>query len=337
MRRISRRGWNGSARRTAGKRAVALAIGLDLGGTQVRAALISAGKVLRKASDQTDVAGGPQGVMRQFRALAEEACGGSFDSVRAIGVSAPGPLDTVSGIVGLMPTLPGWEDFPLRGQVAQLFGRPAVVENDGIAAAFGEWKHGAGQGLSHLVYVTVSTGIGGGVVVDGHLMHGRRGMGGHVGHFRLAQEGPTCSCGATGCFEALAAGTALDKRAQAEAAREPEGYLGMEAKRGPVGARQAVEGARCGDPQCIRLIDQEADYLGMGFTGLIHLYSPERIIMGGGVSQAFDLLNGLIHARIAGDAMAPFKDVPVVPAQLGDNSGLVGAAALAMAGAIGVD
>lgn len=308
-----------------------MSIGFDLGGTQVRAALVNDGEVVKRAAARTDVAGGAEGVMMQFRQLASEVCNPSqFSHVRAVGVSAPGPLDTETGIVDHMPTLPGWEGFPLRTRLADIFDRPAIVENDGIAAAFGEWKHGAGQGLDHLVYVTVSTGIGGGVVVDGRLMHGRRGMGAHVGHFRIAPKGPVCSCGAIGCFEAFAAGTALAKRVRQTADHNPSGYLGRMAAAGALETRHAVEGARAGDPECLALIREEADLLGVGFTGLVHLFSPQRIIMGGGVSQAFDLLSDGIHQRIRTMAMAPFRDVEVVPAALGDNCGLVGAASLAL-------
>ncbi len=210
-------------------------------------------------------------------------------------------------------------------------GLPVVIENDGIAAAFGEWQFGAGRGLDNLVYVTVSTGIGGGVVLDGRLVHGRRGMAGHVGHVRLAADGPRCACGVVGCFEAFASGTALGHRARLAAAERPEGYLAAVSRRERIEARHVVAGARAGDATSIRLLDEEADYLGIGFVSLIHLFSPDIVVMGGGVSQAFELIEGRIHAMIARDAMAPFRAVPVVAAGLGDNAGLVGAAALAEA------
>lgn len=305
-------------------------IGLDLGGTQVRAALVQAGKVLARTAVRTDVSG-PDVVMRQFVALVEDvsqAAGGA--PIRAVGMCAPGPLDTVSGIIDHIPTLPGWEQFPLRDRLSEIFGLPAIVENDGIAAAFGEWQHGVARGLDHLVYVTVSTGIGGGVVVDGRLMHGARGMGGHVGHFTLVGEGPVCSCGRVGCFEAVAAGTAFGKRARAAAAGNPRSYLGSIAARETVEGRHAVEGARAGDASCLALVAEEADLLGSGFASLLHLYSPQMIVMGGGVSVAFDLLEPGIRARIRKDAMAPFREVPVVPAMLGDDAGLVGVADLAL-------
>ena len=184
-----------------------LTVGIDLGGTQVRAALVQGGRVLRRAAARTDVPGGPLAVIAQFRQLIEEVCPvKEWSTLAGVGVCAPGPLDTEKGTVLHIPTLPNWESFALRDIFQAELGLPVILENDGIAAAYGEWKYGAGVGLRHLVYVTVSTGIGGGVVVDGHLLHGRYGMAGHVGHFRMAPDGPVCSCGATACFEALASG-----------------------------------------------------------------------------------------------------------------------------------
>ena len=153
-----------------------LAIGIDLGGTQARVALVSGGTVIRRTAERTEVAGGPSAVLKQFERMISDVC--SRDEVARLsgaGISAPGPVDTESGTVLHIPTLPGWEDFPLRDFLASKLGLPVVLENDGIAAVYGEWKFGAGQGLRHLVFVTVSTGIGGGAVVDGRLLHGRRG------------------------------------------------------------------------------------------------------------------------------------------------------------------
>lgn len=313
----------------------ALAIGIDLGGTQVRAALVDGvGTVLSRAAALTDVQGGPEAVIEQMRGLVSQVSSAQSGRTVAVGISTPGPLDSEAGTVIHIPTLPRWDDFPIRDRLATELSLPVILENDGIAAAYGEWRHGAGAGLRHLVYVTVSTGIGGGVVIDGRLIHGRRGMAAHVGHFQMMPGGPLCSCGAPGCFEALAAGTALGKAGRAAAERNPGSRLATLASTGPLGAHHVVEAARQGDAVALDLIEQEAEYLGIGFTGLIHLYSPERVIMGGGVAAAFDLLDRGIHAVIARQAMAAFRDVRVVPAGLGTNSGLVGAAALALDGAL---
>jgi glucokinase len=305
-----------------------LAIGIDLGGTQLRAALVDCdGGIISRAAVETDVAGGPAGVVEQIRRLCEEIdVAGRRAEIAGVGVSAPGPLDSETGTVIAIPTLPRWDDFPLRRTLEETLGLPVVLENDGIAAADGEWKFGAARGLRHFVYVTVSTGIGGGVAVDNRLLHGRRGMAGHVGHMVIDPGGPRCSCGALGCFEALASGTALGRAGRAVAAARPESLLAQHPA-DTITARDVVTAAREGDAAALELMAREATWLGIGFCNLIHLYSPQRLIMGGGVAQGFDLLQEGIADVMRSSAMAPFRDVEIVPASLGDNAGLVGAAA----------
>jgi glucokinase len=303
-------------------------VGIDLGGTQVRAGLVRNGEVLARAAQPTDIAGGPAAVLAQFDALVAEVKSAANVAPVGIGICAPGPLDSSSGVVLDIPTLPGWHDFPLRDAVAARYGLPALLENDGIAAAFGEWRFGAGRGAQNLVFVTVSTGIGGGVVADGRLLHGHRGMAGHVGHLRLAPEGPRCPCGGIGCFEAFASGSALGRRARDTAARSG-GFLAEAAQQERIEARHVVVGARAGDAACRALLDEEADYLARGFISLVHLFSPELIVLGGGVSQAFDLIGQRLAAGVRDGVMPAFRDVRIVPAALGDNCGLIGAATLA--------
>ena len=200
------------------------------------------------------------------------------------------------------------------------------VENDAIAATLGEWRHGARRGASSIVFLTVSTGIGGGAVVDDRLLHGRMGIAGHIGHMRMAQEGPTCPCGAVGCFEALASGSALSRRAVTTAAKS--GHLAGLAQAGTVTARDVFEGAHAGDSHCLELVAEEA----MFWAGhhLDHPYLRQNVIIGGGLSNAFDQLAPGIHEVIRKDAMPPFRTVPVIRSALGDDSGLFGAARLAL-------
>lgn len=308
--------------------AAPLTLGFDLGGTQLRAALVQGGQVLQRAALPTDVTGGPEAVLRQFQALADQVSAGA--DVQAVGLASPGPLDTIAGVVDDIPTLPGWNSFPILARMSDLFRLPAVVENDAIAAAYGEWRYGAGKGVSNMIYATISTGIGGGAVVDGQLLHGSRGMATHFGHLRMDPAGPVCGCGGSGCFEALASGTALGARAAALAQSQPASWLGLRAAQDRITARHVAEGARLGDSACLALLEQEAVHLGRGFTSLAHLFSPERCVMGGGVSAAFDLLQATIHATIRREALPPFQATPVVAAALGDNAGLVGVAALAL-------
>lgn len=298
---------------------MAIALAIDLGGTQLRAALVNeAGEILSRAARATDVEGGPKAILRQMLDAAAEA---GFSKHRAditgCGICAPGPLDSEAGTIIGIPTLPGWEDFPLRAALGDALGLKVVLENDGIAAANGEWKFGAGRGLSHLVYVTVSTGIGGGVVVDGRLMRGRRGMAGHIGHLMIDPAGPRCACGGQGCFEAHASGTALNEAARAAGFQD---------------AKAAVAAARAGNRAALALLDREADLLAYGFASLLHLYSPQKLIIGGGVSQALDLMAGRIRARLRELAMPPFRDVEVVQAALGDDAGLAGMGGMVLEG-----
>jgi glucokinase len=307
---------------------VILSLGFDLGGTQLRAALAENGKIVRKAATDTDTPGGPEAILKQIKAIAREVCEGeALSSVSGVGIASPGPINTDTGTIDHIPSMPGWMSFPLRQRMQELFGVPVFLENDAIAAAYGEWKQGAGRGLKHMVYVTVSTGIGGGVIVDGRLLHGRRGMAAHIGHIHLSMTGPRCSCGGTGCFEVYASGTALGARAR-EAAQGSGGYLAQEVARGEVNARHVVDGARSGDVGCIALLKQEARYLGTGFASLANLFSPERIIMGGGVSAAFDLMRDDIRETFEDEALAPQRPVQIVPAELSGNAGLIGAVLL---------
>ncbi len=293
------------------------ALGIDIGGTQIRAALVDEnGVVVKRGAVATNAPAGPDAIVRQVAEIANDISATVTRSqIGAIGACAPGPLDSDTGIVSDIATMPGWQNYPLREKLSEAFGRPVLLENDGIAAAFGEWKHGAGRGVDNLVYVTVSTGLGGGVVVDGHLLRGARGMAGHVGHMMIDPNGPRCGCGGRGCFEAFASGTnfALAGRAK--------GFASGEA---------IVDAARKGDTAALALVDQEARFLGYGFASLMHLYSPQRLIMGGGVSKALDLLMPGIRAQIDDVAMPAFRGAEIVPARLGDNCGLVGVAGLAL-------
>jgi glucokinase len=308
------------------------AIAIDLGGTQLRVALVEGNRLLDRAALPTDTAAGPAGIFGQIDQLIDELInkmtGQKRSDITGIGMSCAGPINTDTGTVTDIPTLPGWNGFPLAEELSRCTDLAVRVENDGIAAALGEWHHGAGRGTRNMVYLTVSTGIGGGAVVDGRLLRGHKGIAGHIGHMKMAQDGPVCHCGVVGCFEALASGTALKQRAMISARAATSPYLAASAQRGAVDARDVFDGARAGDAHCLHLVAEEAMYLGQGITSAIHMFSPERVVLGGGLSHGFDLLAPGIHDVIRRDAMMPFRTVPVVAAALGDDSGLMGAASL---------
>ena len=284
-----------------------LAIAVDLGGTQVRAALVDTGGIIHnRAAVKTEAKAGPQAVLAQIVALVGEM---STPDVQGIGVASPGPLDTITGTALNLPTLKGFINFPLKAELQKRFALPVTLENDGIAAAIGEWRFGAGRGHDNLVYVTVSTGIGGGVIADGRVLRGRKGMAGHIGHMILVPGGDLCNCGNKGCFEAYGAGPAFMARSRAQSVS------------GDVFASAAEH-----NPAAMALVKQEGEILGTGFTSLAHLYSPDVFIMGGGVSKGFAHLYPHIRAKFESSAMPAFQDVAIVAAALGDNAGLVGMA-----------
>jgi glucokinase len=293
-----------------------LTLSFDLGATQLRAGLVDAdGRIVTRSAVLTDHAGGVAAVVGQMLMLADRiGFGRHLAEIDAVGVATPGPLDSSTGVVLTIPTMEGWTDVPLRQILAEKFDLPVSLDNDGISAAVGEWKHGAGSSASNLVYVTVSTGIGGGVIADGKVLRGSRGMAGHVGHMMIDPDGPRCACGGMGCFEMLASGTSFGARGK------PFGFSN--------GAEIAAA-ARQGNGDAMRLVDQEADLLAYGFASLIHLYSPEILVMGGGVSQALDLMQNRIEAHTRQLTMTPFHHVEIRKAGLGDDAGLIGAAVLA--------
>ncbi|MER9492418.1 ROK family protein [Mesorhizobium sp. M0320] len=307
-----------------------LALAFDLGGTALRGALVeSDGRIVAHASAPTLAGAGSEAVIGQIVALAGTLLREHPQAnVAGIGVGAPGPLDPKAGIVIAPPTLAGWHDVPLIDILGQHFGLPVRLESDANAAALGEWRFGAGRDSGSLVFVTVSTGIGGGVVADGHIYHGRRGLAAEIGHMTITGEGDRCFCGAIGCFEAVASGTALGRRATRLTAPGDGSLLRRLSNDGDVSARHVVEAAKAGDANALDLIEAEAQWLGIGFTNLLHLYSPDLIVMGGGLSNGFDLLAPSIRAVIQQRAMPAYRDVPVVQAELGDRAGLIGAASL---------
>lgn len=302
---------------------MAVAIGIDLGGTELRAAAMDeAGVVLSHAQVPTAAHAGPAAVIAQMQTLVEEV--GAGLTPIGIGIGSPGPLDAEAGLVIHAPMLSGWRDVPLARLMAARTGLPTVIENDANVAALAEWRFGAGQGARHLVYVTVSTGIGGGIIIDGRLLRGYRGMAGEIGHMAMTEAPIPCACGGLGCFEALASGSALGRRAQ------EAGLLGDAPVSAPVSAREVAAMAAQGHPLARALMRDEARYLGLGFTNLLHLYAPEVIVVGGGLSACLPAMAGDIQAVIEARAMPAFRAVPVLAAGLGARAGVIGAALLGL-------
>ncbi|MFN3929835.1 MAG: ROK family protein, partial [Thermoflexus sp.] len=301
-------------------------IAVDLGGTNIRASRCAEdGRIFARAQTPTRPEEGVEAVIARIVG-AIEAVWADEEPVEAIGVGAPGPLDPQTGVVLTAPNL-GWENVPLADRLRDRFGVPCFVGNDANLAALGEWKYGAGRGHEHLVYLTVSTGIGGGVITHGMLLEGARGLGAELGHIVVeARDGPRCGCGQTGCLEALASGTAIARMAREAWARgEPVPWPDPSA----VTAADVAEAATRGDPVAGVIMDRAAFYLGVGIASFWHIFNPTLIILGGGVMKAGDWFLEKIRAYARDRAMTPNYVTPIVRAALKDDVGLLGALAYA--------
>jgi len=307
-------------------------IGVDLGGTQLRAALVtSEGTILSQERVPSLVAEGPAAVTARIATLAARAAAQipAGGELLGIGLGAPGPLDPVAGVVMAPPNLPGWQDVPLRAMVAAATGLHVELGNDADAAALGEHRFGGGRGYRHIVYITVSTGIGGGVIVDGRLLPSRLGVGGELGFLIIDAERGLA-------WEELASGTALGQAAADAMPAHPDSALHRLATPETVGAAHVAQAAAGGDPLAGALMEREARYLGMGFASILHVFSPEIILVGGSVATANPALLARARAIAYARTIAPlYHDVPIALATLGDSAGVLGAAALLFAARAG--
>jgi glucokinase len=313
-------------------------IGMDLGGTKIGTALVDpVGGILARDQRETLATQGPDAVIARMldgarRVLARADV--SPDQVGAVGIGSPGPLDIEAGVVASPPNLPGWDRIPLRQRIAEALGIPAVLENDANAAGLGEQRFGAGRGASHMIYVTASTGIGGGLILDGKLYHGAGGLAGEIGHMTVLPNGPLCGCGNRGCLEALASGTAIARRARESVARGVPTCMRAMASGDPqcITARLVAQAARQGDAEAIHILAEAMHYLGVGMASLVNLLNPQLIVIGGGLTNLGEALFEPVRRAIARISFpAAAEVVRVVPPQLGDDVGVLGAAAVALA------
>ncbi|MGE5254973.1 MAG: ROK family protein [Planctomycetaceae bacterium] len=314
-----------------------LVLGIDLGGTKILTSVVNPqGEMLSRNHTLTPAAKGPEGVIQAILESSERALEGAsigMDRISAVGVGAPGLADTEAGILYTSPNLPGWEDVPLRGIVQEKLKKRTFLINDANAAALGEYYFGAAKGISHFIYVTISTGIGGGIVADGRLLNGSRGLAGEIGHMTIADKGPLCHCGNRGCWEALASGTALAKEAQKRIETGAEtAILGFAKGRiDKVTAQTVQAAAEKGDPLANELILKTAYYFGVGLASLVNIFNPEMIVIGGGLSNMGDRLLKPAYQEAGERAFdRSFRMVRFVRAALGRNSGVLGAAAFAL-------
>jgi len=311
--------------------------GVDLGGTKIYTALADdSGRLLAETIVATGAGDGGEAVVRRIAATVAEVCasGGSGVDISALGIGVPGPINPATGLVDQAPNL-GWRNVPVKEILQQTLGVPVLADNDANLAALGEHRFGAGAGVRNMVYVTVSTGIGGGLILDGKIYHGVSGAAGELGHMVIDPLGPLCSCGRRGCLEALASGTAMANRArELVAAGCGQAILHKAGGRAEnIDALTVAAAAAGGDGEAIDILKDAGKALGMGLANLVNLLNPALVVLGGGAMNAGRLLWETMEQELKVRALAAaLENLRVVPAALGKRSGLMGAVALALRG-----
>lgn len=307
-------------------------LGIDIGGTKLAAGIVNgAGRMLARAEVPTLAREGLEPVLGRIVSLGQgllQSPEAARDSVRRIGVGCAGPVDVRAGRVFNPPNLPGWIEVPLIERIQDALGLPAILENDANAAGLAEARYGAGRGARSLVYMTVSTGIGGGIILDGRVWHGLKDAAGEIGHVTVVPDGPLCGCGNQGCLEAVASGPSIARRAR-------EALTAGRASRlrdlPTLTAADVTALAQAGDTLAVELWAETIRYLGIGVGTVISFLAPERVIIGGGVTRAGDALFRPLREEVRRRVkLVPVESVPILPAELGPDVGILGAAAVAM-------
>ncbi|WP_168734890.1 ROK family protein [Deinococcus sp. KSM4-11] len=308
-------------------------LALDVGGTKLAAGLItSRGELLASLREPTRLDTGPEGVVGRLVAMGRELLAGYAGPVSWVGVGCGGPLDRERGIIQNPPNLPGWHDVPLKQWLEDALDLPVWVDNDANAAALAEWRFGSGRGCQHLVYLTLSTGIGGGVILDGQLYTGKAGNAGELGHLQVDVRGEPCTCGGRGCLERYASGTGIGHRAREWARLHPDSLLArLETFPEHITAHTVRRALESGDPLTAAFWDDTLDYLAAGVASIVHAFDPQRVVIGGGVANFGDLLFPPLRAKVAARTYpALWQDVSLRRAELADHVGIYGAAAVAL-------
>ena len=308
-------------------------VGIDIGGTNIVAGTVAedGSELLGLVSEPTFPEQGADAVMTRIVKLTRASMAAARGKeIAGVGIGSPGPLDTKTGVVLLTPNL-GWTNFPLRDRITQALGLPATLDNDANCAIFGEWWRGAARGASHVVGLTIGTGIGGGIVLGGEVYRGASDIAGEIGHMTIDSTGRLCKCGNYGCLEAYASGPAIAARA-VEGIRPgadtslPKYVKGDLAK---ITAQLVYEAAHDGDEYAQEVVKDTTKFLGAGVASIINIFNPEVVVVCGGVTLAGDRLFEPLRAEVRRRAFKPAVDVcRIVPGELTGTAGVYGAAAV---------
>ncbi len=304
-------------------------LALDIGGTK-----IALGRFLRDGKLEEKIIF-PTKAERGYKKILDEIIGNikrlKTNDTIALGIGCGGPLDSEKGVILSPPNLPGWDNVPLKEHLESTLNIPVFLDNDANTACLGEYYFGAGKGVRNLVYITVSTGIGGGIIIDGKILHGQRDSAGEVGHQTIIPDGPLCNCGNRGCLEALASGIAIAKRAKEAILKGEDTILREWGKEENISAEFVRRAYLQGDKVSERIWKDALEYLGIGVGNIITIISPERVILGGGIMKAgeevLETVRRVVRERVK---LVPVDKVEIVPSKLGEEVGLYGALALVL-------
>lgn len=319
---------------------MAAVIGIDLGGTNIRAGRVdSDGNLVERANVSTEVERGADTVMANIITAAHKVMN---DDVKAACVASPGVVNPWTGVAeSIACNIPGWLGMPMAENLKKGLGVPGFAENDGNAACLAEAWRGAGRGKPVVLIFTLGTGIGGGIVIDGRVHHGVSNKVAEFGHVSVEMDGPRCACGNKGCIELYASAGAVRRKARA-LLKEGRESLILELAGGDPGkadTREVCEAARRGDEVACAILDEAMAYLASAVGSLINIFNPATVVIGGGMSLSWDVIGSRLAAGLeAGRAFPPiYADCEVKPAELGDNAGILGAARVAWQGLEGTE
>ena len=303
-------------------------LSFDIGGTKLAVGVAQpSGRLLAHRAWPTNRDSTPAQLLDELVIAGRELVSGRGVGVAALGISYGGPVDYARGVTITCHHLRGWEEVPLLEMAAVRTGLRVAMDNDANAAGLAEYYFGAGRGFPDMVYLTVSSGVGGGVIIGGRVHRGVSTMAGEIGHTVIDPNGPECTCGKRGCVEAFASGWSIARRAEEAlaAAREPSAL-----RKGEASAQAVAAAAAQGDALALRLMAETADYLGRGIAAAVNLLNPGLVVVGGGVAKAGEVLFGPLRETVAKYGVAEaVAAAGVVPAELGDHTGLLGGVAVA--------
>lgn len=316
------------------------AVGLDVGGTDIKAALVDDhGRIAFKTVRPTGAERGPEAVLEDMADLAREVTTGadvSQSSVVGVGIGAPGPLSPRRGVILRAANLPGFENVPLRDELARRLALPAVFDNDGNAAAYGEFWVGAGRHVADMVLLTLGTGVGAGVILSGRLLHGHFENAAELGHIIVEVGGRACRCGQRGCLEQYASASGVARRAIEELRAGANSVLTRSTvSLEGITSKAVADAARSGDPLAARIWDDACRYLAVACVNAQHSFNPAMVVLGGGMSAAGDLLIDGVRGHLHQQRWSLVEDLPeLVLAKLGNDAGVIGAGGLMLAASV---